>query len=212
MTIIEMREQYRDIQNDLAQARQRGAQMANDRNIELDALQAQSNLIDDLAVRAALFEQDITARETELGGEASRQQSTITKAAREAAQAAYNAACNQLGIQSPSRVMKDVGKFFDEGFAEGIEDGMGRVMDSATNLSRMAAGGIQQTRSQANQIDYDRLGDSVADSFIRKGVGGTDLVVDGWKLGSTLEPKVSRAARNRSGQSATGRSARMVLV
>ncbi|MDO5378458.1 MAG: hypothetical protein Q4G52_09010 [Clostridia bacterium] len=62
------------------------------------------------------------------------------------------------------------------------------------------------------QIDYERLGDAVADANRRAGVGKATLRVDKRELGETIEPDVSRATYQRAGKSATGRAARMVLA
>lgn len=146
--------------------------------------------------------------------------SKITEAAKAAAEAAYNAATTALEIKSPSRVMEKVGLFFDEGFAGGIRAGMDGVASSARALANMAAqetsGGGSVAGSggsvRDNIIDYDRLGDAVADSFIRKGIDRTVIEMDKRIVGETVEPSVSEATYRRTGQSASGRSSRMVMV
>lgn len=49
-------------------------------------------------------------------------ESTITAAARNAAQAAYDAAKRKLGIHSPSKVFAELGRYTMEGFAVGVHD------------------------------------------------------------------------------------------
>lgn len=60
----------------------------------------------------------------------------IIGAARSAAQSALRAAKNALGIQSPSRVMRDeVGKFIPAGIAVGIEDNQKTLSAAMRDLS-----------------------------------------------------------------------------
>ena len=138
--------------------------------------------------------------------------SRITQAARSAAQAAYDAAARTLGIRSPSKVMQEVGQFYDEGFAQGIESGMRGVIDSATRLSNMAASSVQTTRSRAEKIDYDKMGTATAKALKQAGIDRPMLAVGKRVLAETIEPDVSRATRQRSGQSIAGRSSRMVIA
>ena len=136
----------------------------------------------------------------------------ISQAAQTAARDAYNAARRVLDIRSPSHVMEEVGEQFDQGFARGISRGMAGVVDAATALSRSAASGIQTTRSQAERIDYDRLGQATAKALKTAGVGTAALIVGKRVLSETIEPEMSQAMRARSGQSVTGRASRMVIA
>ena len=143
--------------------------------------------------------------------------SKITSAARTAARSAYDAAKHELGISSPSKRMAEIGEFYDQGFAEGIEGGMDRVLRSARQLSALAAsetaaGGAAYPSMGQPQIDYERLGEAVAEANRRAGLGNATIAVDGKVLGHTLEPSVSRATHQRAAKSANGRAARMVLV
>lgn len=138
--------------------------------------------------------------------------SRITQAARSAAQAAYNAAARTLGIASPSKKMQEIGQHYDEGFAQGIESGMRGVIDSATQLSNMAAASIQTTRSRAEKIDYDKMGTATAKALKQAGIDRPMLAVGKRVLAEAIEPDVSRATRQRSGQSIAGRSSRMVIA
>ncbi len=140
-------------------------------------------------------------------------ESTITAAATAAAQAAYEAAKAKLDIHSPSRVMEDIGLNFDRGFARGITGNMHEVVAAASSLSGMAARGVTGgSDAQGAGIDYARLGDAVADAMERKGVAHPRIALDGYEFTNQLEPGVSRAARRRGGQSAAGRTSRMVTV
>lgn len=139
--------------------------------------------------------------------------SLITSAATAAAQAAYDAAKNQLGIKSPSRVMAEIGMYYDQGFAGGIRENMHEVMAAASDLSSMAARSTAANgamRSEGAAIDYAQLADAVTEAMERRGLGS--LMVDGRELGTAVEPSVSQATRRRSGQSVTGRTSRMVLA
>ena len=143
--------------------------------------------------------------------------STIQSAARSAARSAYNAAKRELGIASPSKRMAEIGEFYDQGFAEGIERGMDQVLRAANRLSALAAeetaqGGRAYPSISAPEIDYDRLGDAVANSFIRKGIDRTVITMDGRAVGQTVEPSVSRASYLRSQKNVKGRAARLVLA
>ena len=142
---------------------------------------------------------------------------TIQSAARSAARSAYNAAKRELGIASPSKRMAEIGEFYDQGFAEGIERGMDQVLRAANRLSALAAeetaqGGRAYPSISAPEIDYDRLGDAVANSFIRKGIDRTVITMDGRAVGQTVEPSVSRASYLRSQKNVKGRAARLVLA
>ena len=143
--------------------------------------------------------------------------STIISAAKAAAQAAYNAAKRELDIRSPSHKMEAVGLQYDQGFAGGIEKGMEGVMRSARQLSALAAeettaGGRAYPSMAQPRIDYEQLGEAVADANRRAGLGHTRLYVGKRQLGETIEPDVSRATYQRANKSATGRAARMVLA
>lgn len=67
----------------------------------------------------------------------------IAEAARDAARRALEAAKDFLGINSPSRVMRDeVGKYISAGLAEGILDNENLVTSAMDNLSAKATGVI----------------------------------------------------------------------
>lgn len=69
----------------------------------------------------------------------------IKNAATAAANAAYNSAKNKLGIHSPSRVMAQIGKYYDEGFAQGITENISEVTKAANRMARESATGVYQT-------------------------------------------------------------------
>lgn len=142
---------------------------------------------------------------------------SIQSAARAAAQAAYNAAKQTLDIRSPSHKMEAIGMQYGAGFAGGIEQSIQDVSRSARMLSEIAAsetaaGGASFPALSQPQIDYERLGEAVAEANRRAGLGKAVLDVNGKRMAETLEPSVSRATYQRAGRTVTGRAARMVLA
>ena len=73
----------------------------------------------------------------------------IKQAAENAAQNAYEAAKDRLGIRSPSRVMAEVGRYYDEGFAQGITEHISEVTKAANRMSRESATGVYGTGNRA---------------------------------------------------------------
>lgn len=142
---------------------------------------------------------------------------SIQSAARAAAQAAYNAAKQALDIRSPSHKMEAIGMQYGAGFAGGIEQSIQDVSRSARMLSEIAAsetaaGAASFPALSQPQIDYERLGEAVAEANRRAGLGKAVLDVNGKRMAETLEPSVSRATYQRAGRTVTGRAARMVLA
>lgn len=77
----------------------------------------------------------------------------IKNAATRAAKTAYNSAKKTLGIHSPSRVMAEVGRYYDEGFAQGITENISEVTKAANRMARESATGVYQTggRQETNK-------------------------------------------------------------
>lgn len=73
----------------------------------------------------------------------------IKQAAENAAQNAYEAAKGRLGIRSPSRVMAEVGRYYDEGFAQGITEHISEVTKAANRMSRESAAGVYGAGNRA---------------------------------------------------------------
>lgn len=73
----------------------------------------------------------------------------IKQAAENAAQNAYEAAKDRLGIRSPSRVMAEVGRYYDEGFAKGITEHISEVTKAANRMSRESAAGVYGAGNRA---------------------------------------------------------------
>lgn len=63
----------------------------------------------------------------------------IKRAAINAAQSAYNAAKETLGIHSPFRVMAEIGRYYDEGFARGITENVDTVTKAAQAMAKESA-------------------------------------------------------------------------
>ncbi len=139
--------------------------------------------------------------------------SVITTAAQTAARAAYRAMIDELDIHSPSRVTAEAGRYFDLGFAQGIEGGAPDLMAGVRELSAMAAaeldggagtqGAYAYPSAEAPEIDYARLGQEVAAAIRAEGLGNAVLVLDG----KIIEPSVSKAGYERGKQTVKGRMA-----
>lgn len=70
----------------------------------------------------------------------------IKNAAISAAKTAYNSAKNTLGIHSPSRVMAEVGRYYDEGFAQGISENVKDVTKAASRMAKESASSVYSKR------------------------------------------------------------------
>lgn len=101
---------------------------------------------------------------------------SVINAAKGVAKAGVNAANNKLKVSSPSRVMEETGRFFDLGFAQGIERNDGAIAKSAANIARMAAemtaisnpgrGAYARNNPSVTvrqqPLDYDQLAEAMA--------------------------------------------------
>lgn len=135
----------------------------------------------------------------------------IIEAAKSAAKSAFDAACDFLGINSPSRLFRDkVGKYMALGMGIGFEknipvdDMNAGLADSIQQMHRKTQIITQKpvvTTAQAapvpagrggagyppQPIDYDRLADTLAEVL-----DGTAVNMDGDKVGDLITPRVSR--------------------
>ena len=119
---------------------------------------------------------------------------------------------NLLGIHSPSRVFANViGKNIPLGTAKGIDETAYRVSDSTRKMVddavREARIGVEETgngympayaygndgRSPENGIDYDRIGEKMAEAL-----DGVDVSMDGQKVGSIVSEPVNNNLGSRS--------------
>lgn len=73
----------------------------------------------------------------------------IKNAAVSAADTAYKSAKNTLGIHSPSRVMAEVGRYYDEGFAHGITENVKDVTKAASQMAMESASGVYARRTES---------------------------------------------------------------
>ncbi len=155
----------------------------------------------------------------------------IVQAARRAARLAYATAQRELDIHSPSRRMAYLGEQTSEGFAQGVENRMYRIADAAAALAGMAQTKVATVRggsidyaelAAANAaamdhgsgatIDYDRMGEAVAQANRDAGVGQATIVMDKREVGRTVEPTVSGASAQRGTRTIAGRPAQLILA
>ena len=121
----------------------------------------------------------------------------IKEAAEGAARKAYETAKKALGINSPSKLMRDeVGKFIPAGIAEGINRNAKVIsFDAVANhivsnaKSTIGAETVPLAyASGGTYIDYDRMGDQM-----RKAINGTAVQMDGKSVGRITTPTVNRS-------------------
>lgn len=129
--------------------------------------------------------------------------SAVISAATEVAKAAITAANTTLDIGSPSRVMKQTGRWFDEGFALGIEHNVRTVTGAASDMAHMAAAAVSignpgagvrsntvhRTSTTSVQIDYDRLADAMAQRPV-------NVDMDGVRVGRIVTRRQNQSSRS----------------
>lgn len=76
----------------------------------------------------------------------------IAEAARSVVQRAVDAAKNALGINSPSRVFMEIGRFTDEGFVVGLERYSSKVAKSATEVAHKVIDSFSRPLSVVNEL------------------------------------------------------------
>ncbi|MBR7040716.1 MAG: hypothetical protein IKI24_02615, partial [Clostridia bacterium] len=64
-TILELRQNLQDVQNDLKSAVIKGGELANTKTTQLEDMQKQAAVIEDLQIREALLKQDLERMENE---------------------------------------------------------------------------------------------------------------------------------------------------
>lgn len=120
----------------------------------------------------------------------------IAEAAKNAAKRAYESAKEFLGINSPSKLMRDeVGKFIPAGIAEGINQNAKVInFDAVSNHIVSSAKSTIGTEtiplayaSGGTYLDYARMGDQM-----RKALNGTAVQMDGKAVGRITTPTVNR--------------------
>ena len=120
----------------------------------------------------------------------------IAEAAKTAAKRAYEAAKEFLGINSPSKLMRDeVGKFIPAGIAEGINrnakvisfDAVANHIVSSAKSTIGAETVPLAYASGGTYLDYARMGDQM-----RQALNGTTVQMDGKIVGRITTPTVNR--------------------
>lgn len=76
----------------------------------------------------------------------------VISAAADVAARALDAAKRRLDIQSPSREMAKVGRFFDLGFANGIRNFAGSVYDESSTLATLAMEGVRKATNNVSDL------------------------------------------------------------
>ena len=115
----------------------------------------------------------------------------------------------KLKIGSPSKVFEWMGEMSAEGYAIGLNGGLSEslaALDQLNGLGGRSYGG-SSSQGGAGGIDYNRLGDAVADALQRRGVGKASLYVDGKELGRETERGVSAENYDRQVSGYKGRGA-----
>lgn len=165
--------------------------------------------------------------------------STISSAARSAARSALSAAKTTLGIHSPSSVAeKEVGWMYDAGIAEGVLGKIGLIQSAAKKVTSAmhdsflvgdpsrgtvytSGDTIRQTARQTAEASNERqsvieraeaIGRSIADRLIESGALGSDVYMDGDKVGEKVYAPVSKNIARKTRQTVKGRTAAGVMA
>ncbi len=80
----------------------------------------------------------------------------VAQAAAEMARAAYEAACAELGIASPSKMFREIGMYSDIGFANGLRDYAGVVEESSKTVGETA---LESMRDSINKLNAYAMSD-----------------------------------------------------
>ena len=144
----------------------------------------------------------------------------IEQAARDAALAAYYAACAALEVHSPSKKGDFLGEMFDLGLAGGIMDNADEVEDAVGYLNDLAAADVEDVNMRlatngsggsSDGPDYDQMKTAFMEAIEETGAGQHIFQIDKKTVGESVEPYTSRATRQRQQQSVKGRTARLVM-
>lgn len=122
--------------------------------------------------------------------------------AAEMARASYEAACAELGIASPSRLMKVVGGYFAAGFSIGIRNSSDDSELSAANMAKRAAdSAINVVSTLSNSVGailgngfvdgIDSYNSASAASGARLAISAINAVNDLIENGIDIEPKIT---------------------
>ncbi len=97
--------------------------------------------------------------------------SSMAPAVSEVFESSVDAGNESLGIQSPSKVFAEMGRYSAEGFAEGLDDGGDKVDAARSRITDASMGGDGGSSSAASVSD----GGSVVNNFYFQGDGADDM-------------------------------------
>lgn len=120
---------------------------------------------------------------------------TVTQAVSRVVNAAVARVKSALRIHSPSRVTFELGGFFGEGFAEGIEATLNRAEAGASDLAAGASAQLSPGARLSGEIGQSSAAREIAEA-LSAAMGETQLVVpinvDGMKLGEASIRGINR--------------------
>lgn len=117
----------------------------------------------------------------------------IIDAAREAAESAFNAAKNFLGIQSPAKKGMWIGDMYDEGFALGINQNADKVIDATNQLVDDAFGTLSAPQANFNITPDTKSTGSLILNMTINGAEGQDINA----LAEIIQDKINNAIQSR---------------
>lgn len=143
----------------------------------------------------------------------SASQGQVRAAAQRVASIIESTTRSALDTHSPSRVGEDIGMDWGAGIALGEVRSMDAVRDAALGISDMMIDASTPSGAGAAQlqIDYDRLGEAVADACVRRGLGVGDLVAvfDREDAIDQLTPGISQRIARDASLTVAGRAKRL---
>lgn len=153
------------------------------------------NAVQDMAAGAVQTVDSMAAQFFQAGLQAAQGLSTglllgkgsVVRAAATLAAAAANAIRDTLQIRSPSRVTREMGQMFDEGFLQGILENTPRIEEETRRVSHQAAQGLQEAMPQPSS--GKRAGD---DAWAAPLHVTLPLEIDGYRLGMAVLENVNR--------------------
>lgn len=117
----------------------------------------------------------------------------IIDAARDAAESAFNAAKNFLGIQSPAKKGMWIGDMYDEGFALGINQNADKVIDATNQLVDDAFGTLSAPQANFNITPGTKSTGSLILNMTINGAEGQDINA----LAEIIQDKINNAIQSR---------------
>ena len=117
----------------------------------------------------------------------------VVDAARDAAQAAFDAACSWLGINSPSKKGIWMGDMYVEGMAKGIKDNMSEITDVTDDLMADTFGAMTIPEPSFNLAQSERKEGNVTINMTINGAEGQDINA----LADIIQDKINNAVKSR---------------